>query len=443
MKRPRHLAHFIRTAATALAAFAACAAPALAKGGEKVSEDGFIKVVGTHFYKGDSDKPYYFLGTNLWYAPILGSTGQGGDRARLCAELDSLHALGVDNLRILAGADAGSRNANTVRPYLQSEPGLLNDTLLAGLDFTLCEMAKRGMTAVIYLTNSWDWSGGFGFYLRATGHGDSPNASGDGYRDYVEYAKTFFDDKAAQRLYLDFVASIVGRTNSLTGKPYRDDPTIMSWQLCNEPRPFGTEEIPAFVDWVRETAGLIKRTDPNHLVSTGSEGVIGCMQDADLCEQVHGLDSVDYITVHIWPANWGWTSRDRLFAGLSNVYVKTQEYLEAHNRISAQTGKPYVVEEFGYPRDGNGLLPTSSTDARDCFYSFLFRALSDSRQAGGPMAGCNFWGWGGAGVPRDKVWTPGDDYLCDPPHEPQGWYSVYNTDSTTLGVIRQAAQTLR
>ena len=432
-----------RALTAALASLFALALPAQAAGDPDGGKTAFVKVRGTHFYKGDSDKPLYFVGTNLWYAPILGSTGQGGDRKRLRAELDSLHALGVDNLRILAGADAGSTNANTVRPVLQTKPGELNDTLLTGLDYTLREMAKRGMTAVIYLTNSWDWSGGFGFYLRATGHGDSPNASGDGYRAYVDYAKRFFDDKEAQRLYRDFVSRIVGRTNSLTGKPYRDDPTIMAWQLCNEPRPFGEEEIPAFAEWVRETATLIKQADPNHLVSTGSEGVIGCMQDAELCERVHGYDCIDYITVHIWPANWGWTSRDRLFAGLSNVYIKTQEYLEAHNRIAAKTGKPYVVEEFGYPRDANGLLPTSSTDARDCFYSFLFRALSDSRRDGGAMAGCNFWGWGGKGVPPDKEWKPGADYLCDPPHEPQGWYSVYQSDSTTLNVIRGAVEALR
>lgn len=31
-------------------------------------------------------KPYYYVGTNLWYGAILGSEGQGGNRARLCRE---------------------------------------------------------------------------------------------------------------------------------------------------------------------------------------------------------------------------------------------------------------------------------------------------------------------------------------------------------------------
>ena len=122
-------------------------------------ENSFITIEGTQIMRGG--KPYYFIGTNFWYAPILGSTGEGGNRDRLCKELDALKALGVENLRILAGADAGSANANSVKPYLQPKPGELNDTLLIGLDYTLAELEKRGMTAVIYLTNSWDWSGGF------------------------------------------------------------------------------------------------------------------------------------------------------------------------------------------------------------------------------------------------------------------------------------------
>ena len=146
----------------------------------------FVTVKGTQFIR--DGKPYYFVGTNFWYGPILGSEGQGGNRARLIQELDSLKSYGVNNLRILVGGETGSDSANYVKPCLQTEPGVLNDTLLAGLDFLLSEMGKRDMVGVLYLTNSWDWSGGFGFYLRETGHGHSPNASGEGYNNYVKYA---------------------------------------------------------------------------------------------------------------------------------------------------------------------------------------------------------------------------------------------------------------
>lgn len=405
---------------------------------QTLQAQGFVKVRGTHFYKQGAAEPYYFMGTNLWYAPILGSTGQGGNRQRLGAELDSLQSLGVTNLRILVGADRGSRNVRSVEPYLQPEPGVLNDTLLVGLDYTLSEMAKRGMVAVIYLTNSWDWSGGYGFYLRATGHGDSPDASGEGYNNYVDYAADFFRDERARALYGDFVERVVTRTNSVTGRPYRDDPTIMAWQLCNEPRPFAKDCAEAFVAWVRETAKRIKRLDPNHLVSTGSEGTVGCLLDEQLCRRVHGIPEIDYLTVHIWPVNWGWAKRGSLFESLPRVYERTEEYLAVHDRMARSLDKPFVVEEFGYPRDGNFFRPESSTDARDAFYAYVFSAWTHSIADRGPFAGCNFWGWGGAGRAQSDTWIPGDDYLCDPPHEPQGWYSVFDSDASTLKVIREA-----
>ena len=122
------------------------------------AQGGLVKVIDGQFFRNGA--PYYYIGTNFWYGPILGSTGVGGNRERLSQELDALRDMGVNNLRVLVGADAGSENANTVIPYLQPQPGALNDTLLVGLDYFLTELAKRDMVAVLYLTNSWDWSGG-------------------------------------------------------------------------------------------------------------------------------------------------------------------------------------------------------------------------------------------------------------------------------------------
>ena len=35
------------------------------------------------------------------------------------------------------------------------------------------------------------------------------------------------------------------------------------------------------------------------------------------------------------------------------------------------------------------------------------------------------------------LWKPGDIFTGDPPHEAQGWYSIYSTDNTTLDLIEQ------
>ena len=104
--------------------------------------------------------------------------------------------------------------------------------------------------------------------------------------------------------------------------------------------------------------------------------------------------------------------------------------------------KPFVIEEFGYPRDANAYSPAAKTDSRNAFYGCIFQALTDSRAQNGALAGCNFWGWGGCGRASAERWTAGDDFLCDPPHEPQGWYSVFDTDSQTIDLIRQTANKL-
>lgn len=402
-----------------------------------------ITTDGTQFVK--QGKPYHYIGCNMWYASILGSTGQGGDRERLCRELDELKALGITNLRILSGPDAGSDLANPAKPYLQTAPGVLNDTILRGLDYTLAELEKRGMDAVIYLNNAWDWSGGYGFYLKELGYGDSPNANIEGgYQRYVDYCSDFSRDTCAQALYYKYIEQIVSRRNTVTGRLYSEEPSIMAWQLCNEPRPFArdaqTKEM--FAQWIARAAALIKRIDPNHLVSTGSEGTVGCEGDMQLCEQIHADPNIDYLTIHIWPVNWGWASRTNPDSGIDNACLKTSEYIAAHVAMANRLNKPMVIEEFGFSRQGNKSGIGIPTDSRDRFYRHIFDEVTASVKQGGPIAGCNFWGWSGTGRPRDLVWQAGDDYLCDPPHEPQGWYSVFNCDTTTIAVIRNATTSI-
>lgn len=252
-------------------------------------------------------KPYYYVGTNFWYGAILGSTGQGGDRARLCRELDRLKAAGIDNLRILVGSD-GQRGVKTkVEPTLQEAPGVYNDTILAGLDYLLQQMGKRKMMAVLYLNNSWEWSGGYGYYLEQTGLGKAPRPNEAGYPAFMKFVEQFASNEKAHQLFYDYVRFILGRTNRYTHKCYVDDPAIMSWQIGNEPRAFSKEAIPAFERWLSETSALIRSIDKHHLISIGSEGAWGCEGDYKCYETICADKNVDYCNVHLWPYNWSWS----------------------------------------------------------------------------------------------------------------------------------------
>src|SRR5712691_9814561 len=103
----------------------------------------FVSVRDGKFYC--RDKPYYYIGTNYWYGPLLASPSETGNRERLAKELDFLAAHGMRNLRILAGAEGPDDQPYRVTPALQQSPGKYNQDLLAGLDYLLAEMAKRDM----------------------------------------------------------------------------------------------------------------------------------------------------------------------------------------------------------------------------------------------------------------------------------------------------------
>jgi mannan endo-1,4-beta-mannosidase len=388
-------------------------------------------------------QPYYYVGTNLWYGAILGSTGQGGNRARLCKELDLMKKQGIDNLRILVGSD-GDRGIKTkVEPTLQVKPGVYNDTILAGLDYLLQQMGKRKMVAVLYLNNAWEWSGGYGFYLENAGLGKAPRPNEAGYAAYEKFVSQYASNEKAHQLFYNYVRFILGRTNRYTGKRYIDDPAIMSWQIGNEPRAFSKEALPYFEKWLSEASALIRSLDGNHLISIGSEGSWGCENDLNVWKRICADKNIDYCNVHLWPYNWSWAKKDSLIEDLPRSCKNTQEYLNRHLAVCKEIGKPLVMEEFGYPRDNFSFALGSPTKGRDGYYQFVFSLIADNCKANGNFAGCNFWGWGGIAKPRHEQWQVGDDYTGDPAQEQQGLNSVFSGDKSTLKIIRQQIKRLK
>lgn len=385
-----------------------------------------------------SGKPYYFVGANFWYGAILGSQGEGGDRERLHRELDFLKSIGVTNLRVLVGADGENGVPTRVQPSLQTAPGVYNDTILDGLDYFMSELGKRGMTAVLYLNNSWEWSGGYSVYLQWAGHGRAVVPAIDGWPAYMEYVKQFVHSDSAKALFANHVRNIVTRTNRYTGKKYADDPALMSWQIGNEPRAFSEEGKEPFARWMAEVAAQIKSLDGNHMVSSGSEGSWGCEGDIALFEQIHADPNIDYLNIHIWPYNWGWVKADSLMELLPQAKENTRHYIEQHLAVAAKYRKPVVLEEFGFPRDGFRFDKESTTGARDAYYAYVFDLIRQERDRGGLFAGCNFWAWGGFAepTPGHVYWAPGDDYTGDPAQEQQGLNSVFASDSTTVKLIK-------
>lgn len=400
--------------------------------------DRIVRVDDGRFMRGDS--VYNVVGTNFWYGAILGSTGRGGDRARLARELDLMQSVGINNLRVLVGADGDEGLEAHIMPVLQSAPGVYNDTILDGLDYFMAELEKRDMTAVLYLNNSWEWSGGYGSFLQwATGE-RQPIPSVDGYNTYVDAMSKYVKNPEALRMTADKTRFIVGRTNRYTGRPYSESPALFAWQICNEPRAFASDSVTmtAFKRWIADEAALIKSIDPAHMVSTGSEGKYGCQVKLDAWTEIHSDPNIDYALIHIWPANWGWVNTETLVSEIDSACDYSRDYILEHVEAIKPVGKPILIEEFGYPRDGRKYSVGTPVTARDRYYRYIFDMVE--RTPG--IEGSNFWPWGGYVTPVHETWQPWDPYTGDPAQEPQGLYSVFANDTTTLSIIRSHARRL-
>lgn len=388
-------------------------------GGPGPAAASFITVKDGRFVL--DGKPYYFVGANFWQGMNLAVDGPSGDRPRLLRELDRLRDLGVTNLRVMASSEGPNTEPYRTVPALMTSPGEYDGSVLDGLDFLLAEMGKRGMRAVMVLNNFWQWSGGMAQYV--SWHEKTPIPYPGDYEKFISYSAKFYTYPECQAWFRDHIAMVVGRTNPYTGVKYRDDPTVFSWELGNEPRRYPQS-------WIDETSAYIHSLDPNHLVTTGSEGAPPGEPTQDFVK-THGAPGIDYVTIHIWPQNWSWYDPKR------PVTYKTAEplaiaYFEKHAREAVGLGKPLVLEEFGLARDWatkrNNLDPASTTITKDLYYAALYKLVEDSIAAGGPAMGDNFWAWAGEA-------RPGMSWVGDPPHEPAGWYSVYDADASTLAII--------
>ncbi|MXO85848.1 cellulase family glycosylhydrolase [Altererythrobacter aurantiacus] len=404
---------------------------------------GFIRRSGTQFQR--SGEPYRIVGANMWYAAWLGADAEYGNRERLKRELDRLQAMGLNNLRIMAAAEEGPLKSS-IKPGFTRGDGSTNKALMEGLDFAMAQIGERGMTAVLALSNFWEWSGGLQTLLyRATGDYMDMGDPEHPWPAFADATAAFYANEAAIESYRAHVTAVVDRTNSITGLPYKDDPAIMSWQHANEPRPGGSVSAiaryrGAYLDWIASTADLIRSIDSNHLVSLGQEGTQATNGNAELVVEAH--KSVDYMTAHIWPLNWSWVSGDDLPGTWPAGKAKVEDYLAVHMRLAEEMGKPLLIEEFGFPRDDEAYSPDTTARYRALYYRTIYKAVEESWRRGGALQGSNFWAWNGEARAEHENFRFRDGdlaYMGDPPHEPQGWYGNFDSDGEMIELIKAHA----
>lgn len=213
------------------------------------------------------------------------------------------------------------------------------------LDYMLYSAAKHDIKLVLPFVNNWTAFGGMDQYVRWAGG---------------QYHDDFMRDETIKGWYKDWVSYVLNRVNPLTGIAYKDDPTILAWELGNEMRCSDSGPYPSsdecssdiFVEWTAEMSDFVRSIDNNHLIAFGGEGFLcsepessstlyNCMESGDPVE-ILKLENIDIHGIHVYPNHWEPTES---VAGWEEWSVW---WFEEHGRIANEANKPYYVGEYGW-----------------------------------------------------------------------------------------------
>jgi len=294
------------------------------------AQDGFVSVSGGRFVQ--NGKSFHVAGVNNHYLTY-------GSAAEVTRVLDDAVAMHANVVRTFIQPVIGSLDGRTVPTiwnwkskadasnlgvngaymlYWDTARGAMgiNDGAdgLQRLDFLLAEARKRDLKLIIAFLDFWAYTGGAQQIRAWYGSGDMNTF--------------FFADPRTKQNYKDWIGHILGRVNAITGVRYKDDPTIFSWQLMNEPdiRPSSLRD-----SWLAEMAAHVKSIDPHHLVSSGRANVSDRLSDI-------AIPGFDFGVWHGYPLYYKLTP-----AQFDKLIV---EFCE----IGRKNGKPVVLEEFGFAR---------------------------------------------------------------------------------------------
>ena len=184
--------------------------------------DAFVRVAGDGKTFSLNGEPWVFAGWNQW--EVLEAASDAPPPFRHLPLPGREHIVRQMNEAVDAGLKTMRLWAHTITEghALQTRPGEFDEDILRGLDFVLAEAGKRDLKLILAMTDNWYPVGGIDWYVK-----HSPTASTHA---------DFFTDENAVSLFLETHASFANRINTITGVAYKNDPTIMAWNLANEPR---------------------------------------------------------------------------------------------------------------------------------------------------------------------------------------------------------------
>ncbi|KAK9205204.1 hypothetical protein WN943_015471 [Citrus x changshan-huyou] len=336
------------------------------------AQAGFVQTRGTQFVLNGS--PFLFNGFNSYW--MMNVASQPSQRYKVSDVFRQAAAAGLSVCRTWAFSDGGYG-------ALQKSPGVYNEPVFQGLDFVISEARKYGIRLILSLSNNYHDFGGRPQYVNwARAAGASVNSDDD-----------FYTNAIVKGYYKNHVKKVLIRINTITRIAYKDDPTIMAWELINEPRCQADYSGKTLNNWVQEMASYVKSIDNKHLLEIGLEGFYGdSIPDKKQFNPGYqvGTDfisnnmikEIDFTTIHAYPDQWLPGKND--YAQMQFV----QKWLESHWTDSKTIlKKPLVFSEFGKSSKEAGF----SINVRDSFLNTIYVNIYNIARNGGAIGGGMVW----------------------------------------------------
>jgi hypothetical protein len=361
----------VRRVLFALVAAAAIAAPAHAA---DHATGAFVTRSGTQLVL--QGRPFRFGGANIEW---LGLTGYGpADPAgphypshfEIDDALSTARELGANVVRSQTMGDSVGCPV-----CIEPELGTFNPAAFERIDYALRSARARGIKIIPTIVGDDAQRGGGGcVYLGWRGI-DVPNCS-------LNSMEPFWTDENVIGDVEQHIAAVLNHVNVYTHVAYKNDPTILGWDLLN-----GGGSPPT---WTRRIAGFVRTIDHRHLILSGP--VNARLKDVDLC--------VNFVYPH-----WG--------QPLSSVRPLIAQCKRAH--------KPFAAYEYGWDRTN---FPTLAS----------FRSFLASLRADPEIVGDAFWAL--EAHADGHGWLPIPADTSDPAEaarvESGQWWALYYPGVSTL-----------
>jgi hypothetical protein len=323
--------------------------------------NGFIIADGTLFKTTNTDRPWFYAGTNNYYVGIDNASIVVVDEI-----ISDMKAMKLNVLRLWGFNDDQGKTTKLQGP----DAGDFIESNFEMLDYVLYKAGQNNIRVIIALTNYWENYGGMKQYVSWAA-------------DTTPTAEEFYTNTVAQSYFKNFLSYLANRTNIYNGRIYKNDPVIFAWQLANEPR-YRTDAVvgngSVLSDWMSNTAFYLKYTiGVEQIISTGMEGFYDTENTAkggqswmdnegtDFILQ-HTDSNINFTGFHLYQDSWG-LSDTQCITWIAN-HIRDA-------RRNASLGKPVVIDEYGR---------NTTIEARNAsFKSYLKTANRELAN------GTNFW----------------------------------------------------